>query len=143
MWALEPRSGTERLVAALALLAAVASSVRLEELGDRLRREEHRAWWASNGRDVINGLALLALGGALILMGFPGPAALAAGGVLTMALTGVGVVESRLPARWRPRLVALLLGLLLVLPVLLFPAEVAGALGRLAEALFEAPPAPR
>ena len=136
MWALEPRSDTERLVAALALLAAVASAVRLEELGDRLRREEHRAWWASNGRDVINGLALLALSGALVLMGFPGPAALAAGGVLVMALTGVGVVEGRLPARARPRLVALGLGLLLALPLLLFPAEVADGLGALAARLF-------
>jgi hypothetical protein len=136
MWALQPRSETERLVAALALLAAVASSVRLEELGDRLRREEHRAWWASNGRDVINGLALLALSGALMLMGFPGPAALVAGGVLTLALTGVCVVEGRLPAGAHPRLVALGLGFLLALPVLLYPAEVVGGLGALAARLF-------
>jgi hypothetical protein len=136
MWALEPRSGTERLIAALTLLAAVASAVRLEELGDRLRREEHRAWWASNGRDVINGLALLAIAGALVLMGFPGPAALVAGGVLTLALTGVCVVEGRLPEGAHPRVVALALGLLLVLPLLLFPAAVAGGLGALAARLF-------
>lgn len=136
MWALEPRGGEERLAATLALLAAVASSVRLEELGDRLRREEHRAWWASNGRDVINAAALLVMGGALMLLGFPGPAALVGGGVLTMALTGVGVLEGRLPARARPRRVALGLAFLLVLPVLLFPAEVAGGLGALATRLF-------
>jgi hypothetical protein len=136
MWALQARSGLERLAAALALLAAVASSVRLEELGDRLRREEHRAWWAGNGRDVINALALLAIAGSLVLMGFPGPAALVAGGVLTMALTGVNVIEGRLPVRAHPRLVALGLGLLLALPVLLFPAEVAGGLGALATRLF-------
>lgn len=138
MWSLEPRSGTDRLAAALALLAAVAAAVRLEELGDRLRREEHRAWWASNGRDVINGLALLAIGGSLVLQGFPGPAALVLGGVLTMTLTGVTVIESRLPERARPRLVALGLGLLLALPLLLFPAEIAAALGALAAALFPA-----
>jgi hypothetical protein len=138
MWALEPRSGTERQAAALALLAAVAAAVRLEEVGDRLRREEHRAWWASNGRDVINALALLAIAGSLVLMGFPGPAALVLGGVLTMALTGVCVIEGRLPARARPRLVALGLGLLLALPLLLFPAEVATALGALAANLFPA-----
>lgn len=138
MWALEPTSGTERAVAALALLAAVAAAVRLEEVGDRLRREEHRAWWASNGRDVINALALLAIGGSLLLMGFPGPAALVLGGVLTMALTGVCVIEGRLPERAHPRLVALALGLLLALPLLLFPAEVAAALGALASRLFAA-----
>jgi len=138
MWALEPRTGVERQAAALALLAAVAAAVRLEEVGDRLRREEHRAWWASNGRDVINALALLAIAGSLVLMGFPGPAALVLGGVLTMALTGVCVVEGRLPARARPRLVALGLGLLLALPLVLFPAEVAGGLGALAARLFPA-----
>ena len=136
MWGLEPRSGEERLLARLALLAAVAAAVRLEELGDRLRREEHRAWWASNGRDAVNALALLAIGGSLVLQGFPGPAALVLGGALTMALTGVGVIESRLPARARPRLVALLLGLLLALPLLLFPAAVADGLGALAARLF-------
>lgn len=136
MWALEPRSGTERLAAAVALLAAVASSVRLEELGDRLRREEHRAWWASNGRDAVNALALLAIWGALVLLGYPGPAALVLGGVLVMTLTGVGVVESRLPARLRPRLLALAAGLLLALPLILLPEAVAAGLGALAAALF-------
>jgi uncharacterized membrane protein YkgB len=136
MWALEPRSETERLAAALALLAAVASSVRLEELGDRLRREEHRAWWASNGRDVINGAALVVIGGALILLGFPPPAALVAGGLLVLSLTGVCVIESRLPDRWHPRLVALALGFLLALPLLLVPEAIASGLGGLAAALF-------
>jgi hypothetical protein len=138
MWALEPRSGTERLAAALALLAAVGATVRLEEVGDRLRREEHRAWWASNGRDVINALSVLAIAGSLVLMGFPGPAALVLGGVLTMALTGVCVIEGRLPERAHPRLVALALGLLLALPLLLFPAELAVGLGALAARLFPA-----
>jgi hypothetical protein len=135
-WALEPRSGSERLAAALALVAAVASSVRLEELGDRLRREEQRAWWASNGRDVINAAAMLVIGGALMLLGFPGPAALVASGLLTLALTGVNVIEGRLPERLRPRLVALGLGLLLTLPLLAFPEEISSGLGDLAARLF-------
>lgn len=136
MWSLEPRSGTERLAAALALVAAVATTVRLEEVGDRLRREEHRAWWASNGRDVINAGALLVIAAALTLLGFPAPAALVAGGLLTLALTGVAVVESRLPERARPRLVALGLGLALASPLLAFPAEVAAGLGQVAARLF-------
>jgi hypothetical protein len=136
MWTLEPRTGGEQATAVVALVAAVAGAVRLEELGDRLRREEHRAWWASNGRDVINAAALLALGGALVLMGFPGPAALVTGGLLTLALTGVCVVESRLPARAHPRLAALAMAFLLALPVALWPAEIAGALGAMAAALF-------
>ena len=136
MWTLEPRTGAERLSAVLALVAAVAGAVRLEELGDRLRREEHRAWWASNGRDVINGAALLAIGGALVLMGFPGPAALVTGGLLTLALTGVCVGEGKLPARAHPRLLALAMGFLLALPLALWPAEIAAGLGAMAQALF-------
>jgi hypothetical protein len=136
MWALEPRTETERVAAMLALVAAVASAVRLEEVGDRLRREEHRAWWASNGRDVINVVALLVMGGALMLLGFPGPAALVTGGILTMALTGVTVVEGKLPERYRPQLVALALGLLLAMPLLVWPEKVSGGLGWVAEALF-------
>lgn len=136
MWSLEPRSAAERLSAALALVAAVAGAVQLEELGDRLRREEHRAWWASNGRDVVNAAALLVISGALVLLGFPGPAALVAGGLLTLALTGVCVVEGKLPARAHPRLLALAAGLLLALPMLAWPSGVVAALGRLASALF-------
>lgn len=120
----------------LALVAAVVGAVRLEELGDRLRREEHRAWWASNGRDVINGAALVALGGTLMLMGFPGPAALVTGGLVTLALTGICVVEGKLPARSHPRLAATAAGLLLALPLALWPAAIARALGAMAEALF-------
>ncbi len=136
MWTLEPRTGAERLSAVVALVAAVAGAVRLEELGDRLRREEHRAWWVSNGRDVINALALLALGGALVLMGFPGPAALVTGGLLTLALTGICVLEGKLPERAHPRLAALAMAFALAAPVALWPAEIAGALGRVAEVLF-------
>jgi hypothetical protein len=136
MWSLEPRNAVERLSAALALVAAVAGAVQLEELGDRLRREEHRAWWASNGRDVVNASALLVIWGALVLLGFPGPAALVAGGLLTLALTGVCVVEGKLPARAHPRLLALAAGLLLALPILAWPAGVAAALGRVAALLF-------
>jgi uncharacterized membrane protein YkgB len=136
MWALEPRTEIERVAATLALLAAVASSVRLEELGDRLRREEHRAWWASNGRDVINAVALAVIAAALVLLGYPGPAALVVAGLLTMALTGVTVVETKLPERAHPRLLALALGLGLALPLLVWPGALIRELGRLAAALF-------
>jgi hypothetical protein len=123
-------------VAAVALLVAVAGAVRLEELGDRLRREEHRAWWASNGRDVINVTALVIIAGALKLGGFPGPAALLASGLVTLALTGVMVAEGKLPERLRPRTLALFAALVLAAPLLLWPSRVVEASARLAAALF-------
>jgi hypothetical protein len=136
MWTLEPRGDAERALAKLALLAAVAGAVRLEELGELLRREEHRAWWAGHGRDVINGAAVLALGAGLVLLGFPAPAALVAGGLLTLALTGVSALEGRLPTRLHPRALAIGLGLTLVVPLLAWPARVVEGLDWLATSLF-------
>jgi hypothetical protein len=136
MWTLHPHGDGERALARLALLAAVAGAVRLEELGEHLRKEEHRAWWAGHGRDVINAAAVLALSAALVLLGFPPPAAFVAGGLLTLALTGVSALEAKLPERTHPRALAIALGLLLALPLLLWPAAVVERLGALATALF-------
>jgi hypothetical protein len=136
MWTMQPRGDTEQALARLALLAAVVGAVRLEELGELLRRDEHRAWWAGHGRDVINAVAVLALSAALVLLGFPAPAALVAGGLLTLALTGVSALEARLPARLHPRALAIGLGLALALPLLLWPASAVDGLDRLAGELF-------
>jgi predicted DNA repair protein MutK len=136
MWILQPRDESERTLARLALLAAVAGAVRLEELGEHLRREEHRAWWAGHGRDVINGAAVLVLSAGLVLLGFPAPAAFVGGGLMTLALTGVSALEARIPERLHPRALAIALGLALMLPVLLWSAEVVDGLDDLATALF-------
>ena len=136
MWALQPRDDTERTLARLALLAAVAGAVRLEELGEYLRREEHRAWWAGHGRDVINGAAVLVLSAGLVLLGFPAPAAFLGGGLMTLTLTGVSALEARLPERLHPRAMAIAMGMVIVLPLLLWPADVVKGLDGLATALF-------
>jgi hypothetical protein len=136
MWALQPRDDAERTLARLALLAAVAGAVRLEELGEYLRREEHRAWWAGHGRDVINGAAVLVLSAGLVLLGFPAPAAFLGGGLMTLTLTGVSALEARLPERLHPRAMAIAMGMVIVLPLLLWPAEVVDQLDDLATALF-------
>ena len=137
MWALQPRDDAERTLARLALLAAVAGAVRLEELGEYLRREEHRAWWAGHGRDVINGAAVLVLSAGLVLLGFPAPAAFLGGGLMTLTLTGVSALEARLPERLHPRAMAIAMGMVIVLPLLLWPADVVKGLDGLATALFE------
>jgi hypothetical protein len=136
MWVMAPVTEAERAASAAALLVAVAGAVRLEEVGDRLRREEHRAWWAGHGRDVINLAALVIIAAALTLGGFPGPAALLSSGLLTLALTGVSVAEGRLPDRAHPRALALLAALVLAAPLLLWPGAVVAASATLAGALF-------
>jgi hypothetical protein len=137
MWTFQPRGDAEQALARLALLVAVAGAVRLEELGEHLRREEHRAWWAGHGRDVINGAAVLALSAGLVLLGFPAPAAFVAGALLTLVITGISALEARLPAHLHPRALAIALALGLALPLLLWPAEVVAGLDGLATALFD------
>jgi hypothetical protein len=55
---------------------------------------------------------------------------------MTLTLTGVSAVEARLPERLHPRALAIAMGMVIVLPLLLWPAEVVDALDDLASALF-------
>ena len=136
MWTVDPSAGLERAAAAAAYVAAVTAFLLLQEVGLRLRREEHRAWWAGSGRDLLNVAGLVAISGALRLLWLPGPAALLVGGTLTLLLFGASVfVATQLEVR-RTRLTALALGLGVALPVLVFLEDLGHLLGRAAGALF-------
>jgi len=131
-----PAGGFPRGAAAAAALGAAALLVLLQEAGERLRREEHRAWWASNGRDVLNGVGFGAIAGALHLFGYPGPAALLSGGITTLAAYGAWVLAADVARLRHPRLAAVAAGWVLVGLLLLYPDAVLGILGRVAGALF-------
>ncbi len=138
MWALQTRVGAERWLAGAAYLGAVVAFLFAQEAGLRLRREERRAWWAGSGRDLINTAGLLAIAGALRLVGFPAAGALLVGGTLTLLLFGASVFAATQTGTRHPRAWAFAAGLVLAIPVLLFPAEVLGGFARLAAALFRA-----
>jgi hypothetical protein len=105
----------------------------LERLQFRLRAEEARRWWASNGRDVINAAALLGVSASLKLLGYSGPMSLCAGGAVMLGLSLVqAAAEKHRHAGWWSAGAALLFGA----PLLLFPAEVHGILRAGLEALF-------
>lgn len=133
---LQPAVPPWQEVAVGAALAAATLLVLLQEAGERLRREEHRAWWASNGRDVLNGVGFAAFAGALHLYGYPGPAALLAGGAATLAAYGAWVLAADVARLRHPRLAAIAGGWAFSGLLLAFPANVVGALGRVASALF-------
>jgi uncharacterized membrane protein len=139
VWTFEAREGSARLLAAVVYLAAVVAFLLLQEIGLRLRREERRAWWAGTGRDLINVAGLFAIAGALRLVGLSTGAALLVGGTLTLLMFGASVLAAQLDTR-HPRAWAFAAGLALALPVLLFPAEVVGAVARVAGALFPGHP---
>jgi hypothetical protein len=135
-WNLEQESAVSRGLAAGAFLAATILFLGLQEIGLRLHREEKRAWWAGNGRDLLNLAGFAALGGSLRLFGYPAPAALLLGGTLTLFLFGTYVfIATQTPAA-RPRAWATGIGLAAVLPVVVWPLEVLALLGDVAGRLF-------
>jgi hypothetical protein len=136
VWSLEPREGAARAVATVAVLAAVVAFLLLQELGLRLRRAEHREWWAGTGRDLLNVAGLLAIGGALRVLGLSWSGALVVGGTLTLALFGLTVFVATQTGAARPRAWALAGGLALTLPVVAWPGRVVALFSAAGEALF-------
>ena len=86
----------------------------------RLRREEQRAWWAGNGRDLLNAVGFAAVTAALRGYGFPLPAALFSGASLTLALFGTTVFMEGRDHIVRQRGLGARGGARLAVPVLLF-----------------------
>jgi hypothetical protein len=136
MWTVAAAEGLPGLAADALYLAAVAAFLLLQGLGLRLRRAEHRAWWAGSGRDLLNAAGLVAITVALRLLGFSWPAALLVGGTQTLLLFGATVFLATQTSTRHPRAWGLTAGLLLSVPLLVYRAEVASAFGRVALALF-------
>jgi len=107
---------------ALTFLASVGVAGLLERVQYRLRAEEGRAWWASNGRDVLNAVALGAVSSGLWVYGFRGPLVVCVAGTLVLLLSMAQMrLESRPGSTWWSVGVALALGA----PVLVAPGAVA------------------
>ncbi|HEY6099850.1 MAG TPA: hypothetical protein VIW03_10495 [Anaeromyxobacter sp.] len=134
MWTIDPGGGP--LLARAAFVAAVVAFLLAQEVGLKLRRDEHRAWWAGSGRDLLNTAGLVALAGALRLAGFTWPAALLVGGSLTLAMFGASVLVALQLDTPHPRAWSFAVGAAFAVPVLLWPAQVLGGLAAVAVALF-------
>ena len=102
--------------------AAAANPAERQRVQYRLRADEGRAWWASNGRDVLNAIALGAVSSGLWVYGFRGPLVVCVAGTLVLLLSMAQMrLESRPGSTWWSVGVALALGA----PVLVAPAAVA------------------
>jgi hypothetical protein len=134
VWTIDPDAG--RLLPRAAYVAAVVAFLFVQELGLRLRREEHRAWWAGSGRDLLNVAGLVAVAGALRLCGFTWAAALLVGGSLTLAMFGASVLVATQIETAHPRAWSFAVGAVFALPVLFWPAQVLAVFATLATALF-------
>ncbi len=124
--------GGTRVAGQLALVGSLALTVWLQQFELRLRREDAALWWASNGRDFINGVSLAAIVLSLWLNGLPGPSALLGGSTLLLAIILFERVLLRRPRFGHPVLCALLFALVLATPFLVDAAAVHSALTRAA-----------
>ena len=136
MWSLEPTGQVPRAAAGGAHLLAMALLLWFQEIGQKLRREEHRAWWAGSGRDLLNAAGLVAIAASLWAAGYPGPAALLVGGTETLLLFGIYTFAARRAGLAHPRLWAIGAGLLVCLPAVAWPGPVVRAVAAAATALF-------
>jgi hypothetical protein len=110
------------VLGALGYLGLLALAGLLERVQYRLKADEGRAWWASNGRDVLNAVALGAVSAGLWLQGFRGPLVVCIAGTVVLLLS---LSQMRLESSPRSTLWSVLGALLLGLPALLRPGTVA------------------
>jgi hypothetical protein len=120
----------------LAYVAALALFIYLQRLSLLLRAEEEQTWWASNGRDVVNGAAVVTLSAAIWLQGVAPWLAIFFGGTLILTLTVLhAFLQRRHPQPWKPLVVA---AALLGAPLVLAPQPVAEKTASLLQAAFAA-----
>ncbi|MGZ3447525.1 MAG: hypothetical protein ACXU88_17700, partial [Myxococcaceae bacterium] len=100
----------------------------LERVQYGLRASERRAWWASNGRDVVNAVALGCVSAGLWAYGFRGALVVCVAGTLVLLLS---MSQMRLESRPLSTLWSVVVALALGAPVLVAPAAVARGFERL------------
>jgi hypothetical protein len=116
-----------------AFLVALCLTGVLERVQFGLRFLEGRTWWASNGRDVLNGVAFAALIGSAWWIGFSPPVALVNGATV---LVLVNALQSALGLRRGATWMSVGLAVALGLPALVAPAAMDWAIQATLELLF-------
>ena len=116
-----------------ALLAALCATGVLERVQFGLRFLEARTWWASNGRDVLNGAAFAALAASGWLIGFSPPIAIVIGATVLVLVNALqATFRTRKGATWMSMAFSVALGS----PALVAPAAVDRAIRALLRMLF-------
>lgn len=132
---LPPPASAQWLAQAVLAGALVVTSV-LERFQVRLAEAEPARWWASNGRDLVNALALATLWLALRVGGYSGPIALAAAALLLLAAVLAQSGLDRL--KWVPDWVSYLAMGAIGSPILVAPGAVHALVRSWVEALARA-----
>jgi len=116
-----PPLSPAREVASLVFLVLLGVTALLERLQFTLRKTEASTWWASNGRDVLNAVALAVIALGLKGLGFQGPIAwcIDATFVVLLSALQMSVAKHRLAGLW-----SVLWAVALGLPILVAPGAV-------------------
>jgi hypothetical protein len=117
-----------------AFLLALVLTALLERLQFQLRSAEAKAWWASNGRDVLNAFAFGVMALGLHGLGFTGPLALGLAATLVLVLSAV---QTSLAQHRLSTVLSVATAFLLGLPVLIFPGRVHGLFRGVLQSLFK------
>lgn len=123
----EPWAGRAAFLLALCLTGV------LERVQFSLRFLEGRTWWASNGRDVLNGVAFAALSASTWWIGFS-PAVALVNGATVLVL--VNALQSALGRRGGATWMSVALAVVLGSPTLVAPAAMDRAIQATLELLF-------
>lgn len=116
------------------LFAALVLFVGCQRLAFHLRAEERRAWWASNGRDVVDALAAVALSFSVWLLGIALPIAILLGCTLTLALSLIAnFLHERMARPWR---LVLAIAIVFGAPFVVAPAALATGAADLMASIF-------
>lgn len=129
----EPMALPARPLGTFAFVVTVIAVGWIERLQYRLKRLESSKWWASNGRDVLNIIAVALMMGGLKLIGFTGPLAFCIAATLVIILSAL---QMSLSTHKHQAALSAGVGLVLSAPVLIFPAQVDAAFTRGLGALF-------
>ena len=122
-----------RVVGDVAFVAALCVTAMFERLQLRLRATESSKWWASNGRDVLNALAVGTMALGLKVIGFSGPIAFLLAATLVLL---IGAVQASTENHRLSTALSVGVALLFGLPVLFVPAMVHSFLRQTLEILF-------
>jgi hypothetical protein len=126
-------AGKARLVGDAIFVAALLVTVALERLQFQLRAAESSRWWASNGRDMVNALALCTMALGLRMMGFTGPIAFLLAASMVVNLTATQPAFQR---AHHGALLTLAFTLTMGAPILIWPDAVDHLSRGLLKALF-------
>jgi hypothetical protein len=128
-------TASARVVGALVFAAVLVVVALLERLQFRLRATEQKTWWGSNGRDVLNALALGAMALGLKAIGYTGPIALAIAATMVIALSALQGALAKFPRL--SSVLSMTAALAIGVPVTLLPRAVHGLFREAIERLFQ------